>query len=82
MRHLESYAKAAAETAESLGVPCIDHWTAFERSGGRLMKLLDGGFHPNEYGHRLIAHTIFRDCGIWDAASWTCKLFVPVDTGS
>lgn len=48
-------------------------------AGGCRGQLLDEDFHPNEFGHRLIAHTLFKACGMWDEASWTCRLSVPVD---
>ena len=60
-------------------VPLVDHWEKWVEAGGCWGQLLDGGFHPNEFGHRLIAHTLFKACGMWDEASWTCRLSVPVD---
>lgn len=39
--------------------------------------LMSDPFHPNECGHRAFAQRIFRDIGIWDDASYTCRLFVP-----
>ena len=35
------------------------------------------GCHPNEYGHRVLAHAIFRAVGLWDPASRVCQYFVP-----
>ena len=78
LEHLPAYAEAAREAARQLNAPLIDHWSVWEAVGGARGQLLDGGFHPNEYGHRLIAHTIFRVCGIWNEKGWTCRLFVPI----
>ena len=78
LEHLPSYSEAISGVARRLGVALVDHWSVWMEAGGARGQLLDGGFHPNEYGHRLIAHTIFRACGMWDEGSWTCRLFVPV----
>ena len=81
---LELYAQRTREVAARCAVPLVDHWAAWAavggaRLGGNRGELMDGGIHPNEYGHRLIASTLFRACGIWDDTSWVCRLFVPVD---
>ena len=76
---LERYVLRTREVAARCSAPLVDHWAAWTAVGGARGQLMDGGFHPNEYGHRLVAHTLFRSCGIWDDASWTCRLFVPVD---
>ena len=76
---LEDYAARTREVAAACGVPLVDHWQPWLDTAGRRAQLLDGGFHPNEYGHRLIAQTLFRACGMWDDTSWMCRLFIPVD---
>jgi lysophospholipase L1-like esterase len=76
---LAQYVAATREVARRCGVALVDHWAAWCAAGGRRGQLMDGGFHPNEYGHRLLAHTLLRQCGMWDERSWTCRLFVPVD---
>ena len=76
---LPAYRETVLEVAAATGVPCIDHfpeWVAAEASGA-LQHWLGGGCHPNEYGHRAIAHTLFRALDVWDDASWTCRLPVP-----
>jgi len=60
-------------------VPLVDHWETWGRIGVNLGQLTDGAFHPNEYGHRVIAHKLFKDLGIYDPNSWTCRLFTPTD---
>ena len=79
IENLESYAQKTREVAERCHIPLVDHWEKWVKAGGCRRQLLDGGFHPNEFGHRLIAHTLFKACGMWDEASWTCRLSVPVD---
>ena len=78
LEHMAEYVGATREVAGRMRVPLIDHWAAWDAVGSGYGQLLDGRFHPNEYGHRLIAHTIFGACGMWDERSWTCRLFVPV----
>ena len=80
LAHLEAYVAKTREVAASCGIPLVDHWAAWADTGIRRGELLDGGFHPNEFGHRLIAHVLFRACGMWDDASWMCRLFVPIDS--
>ena len=79
VENLASYAQKTREVAARCQVPLVDHWEQWIEAGGCRGELLDGGFHPNEYGHRLMAHTLFKACGMWDGASWTCRLSVPVD---
>jgi len=82
MAHLPAYVEATRAAARELGVALVDHWSAWRALGPIVGGLLNAGFHPNEYGHRLIAHTIFHTCGMWDDASWTCRLFVPIDASA
>lgn len=77
--HLASYVEMTRTVADRCGVPLVDHWQTWVGAGGCRGELLDGGFHPNGYGHRLIAHTLIRACGMWDDKSWICRLAVPVD---
>lgn len=77
--NLPAYQEAILRVAETTQVPCVDHyplWRAAEASGA-MHHWLGHGCHPNEYGHRLLAHTLFRAIGIWDARSWTCQLNIP-----
>jgi acyl-CoA thioesterase-1 len=77
--HLPRYREAILEVAQATGVPCLDHfplWLAAEPDGS-MHHWLAHGCHPNEYGHRVLAHTLFRALGIWDDRSWTCQLNVP-----
>lgn len=64
--------------AKERNIDFIDHWAVFGEAGFGMVNLMDGGFHPNEYGHRQIAHTMFRRLGMWDDQSWVCRLFIPL----
>ena len=79
MHHLASYAQAIREVAGEAGVPFVDHFTEWVDAdpSGAMHHWLGHGCHPNEFGHRVLAHAIFRALDIWDDASWTCQLTVP-----
>lgn len=76
--HLPAYMEAIRRATDSLQVPLIDHYADWEaRSEQRRYYLMSDPFHPNECGHRALAHGLFREAGIWDDASYACRLFVP-----
>ncbi len=75
-----SYRAAVLDVAAEMRVPCIDHYDRWQsrETFGTLQHLLVDGFHPNEYGHRLLAQGLFEELGIWDpAGSLTCQLMIP-----
>jgi lysophospholipase L1-like esterase len=78
--NLAAYRTAVLEIADVCGVPLIDHydrWTSRETIG-TLQHLLVDGFHPNEYGHRALAHGLFEAFGMLDLdGSLTCQLLIP-----
>jgi lysophospholipase L1-like esterase len=76
---LPAFVEATRQAAAAAGAPLVDHWAVWQRAGWRLGQLSEGLFHANEYGHRLMAHTLFRACGMWSDSSWTCRQFVPAD---
>jgi lysophospholipase L1-like esterase len=77
---IAGYAEAVREVADACGAALVDQFAVWEdaRRRNSLGQLMDGGFHPNEYGHRLLAHTLIRELGLWSEESWTCRLFVPL----
>jgi len=77
LEHIPAYVKATRVVAERAGVRLVDHWSAWDAVADQLGHYTEGFFHPNEYGHRLMAHTLFRELDMWDADSRTCRLFVP-----
>jgi lysophospholipase L1-like esterase len=79
VRFLAAYVETIREVAAKARAPMVDHfseWVAADPSGS-MHHWLAHGCHPNEYGHRVMAHAIFRALGIWDDKSWTCQLNVP-----
>ena len=73
------YAQAIRDVARETGAMLVDSfatWESFARDG-RLDYLLSDPIHPNELGHRALAHEILRELGLLDPSSRTCRLFVP-----
>lgn len=76
--HLPTYMDAIRKVATTMRLPLIDHYADWEARGEqRRFYLMSDPFHPNECGHRAFAQRIFRDIGMWDDASYMCRLFVP-----
>lgn len=78
---LPAYAAIVREVASATGTGLIDHWAHWEKTKPDQESLLpwleDRSIHPGVYGHREFAKLIFRDLGIFDPASPTCRLEVP-----
>ncbi len=74
--NLAGYCQAILDLCTELDVPCIDHFTFWNshESSGLLDDWLPDGFHPNEYGHRVLAGLLHQELGIWDSGSPTCRL--------
>lgn len=79
MQLLPAYAEAIRDIAREANAPLIDHFAEWLEADptGAMHHWIGHGCHPNEYGHRAMAHALFRALGIWDDASWTCQLNVP-----
>lgn len=78
--YLASYVAAVREVAAEQQLPLVDHyavWSAAAESGTLAEQWMSEGCHPNEYGHRVMARTIFEAIGIADPASATGRLFIP-----
>lgn len=78
-RHVGLYAEEVRKIASEYGAVLIDHekdWLAAQERQA-LMYWLSDEIHPNEYGHRAMAYTLFRALGLFDPESFTCRLFVP-----
>ena len=77
--HIASYAEAVREIALETGAVLVDHFANWEAASKREVMVYwqSDAFHPNEYGHRAMAHLLFERLGIFDAQSAVCRLFVP-----
>jgi lysophospholipase L1-like esterase len=75
---LPAYVEIVRAAAREHGAVLVDHYDCWVRRGSSVVDLLeDGAIHPNHYGHRLMARTLFVALGIDDAASPTCRLSMP-----
>lgn len=79
---LPLYVEAIREIATKHKLPLVDHyeyWLKETKGAARLqMWLNDGSIHPNNFGHIVLARTMFQDLGIFDEKSIVCnRLFVP-----
>ncbi len=74
-----AFMDAVRAVARARGLPLVDHaaeWQALQPAHRRFYWMSDP-FHPNEYGHRALARTLFREFGLEDPHSATCRLFIP-----
>ncbi len=76
---LSLYAAAIREIAAEYDAVLVDHekdWLEIEKRQS-LMFWLSDEIHPNEYGHRAMAHTLLRELGLFDAGSYVGRLMIP-----
>lgn len=75
--YLGAYMDEVRNISASIEAPLIDHSTNWEklcrRQPARFQYWLSDALHPNEMGHRVFAHWIFRSLGIFDAKSPVCR---------
>lgn len=74
--NLPTYRQAILELGAELDVPVIDHFTIWSSPefASALHHWMPDGFHPNEFGHRVLARVLFQALDLWDDASPTCRL--------
>jgi lysophospholipase L1-like esterase len=77
--YIACYVQAVREIAQEIGAVLVDHFANWEAASKREVMVYwqSDAFHPNEYGHRAMAHSLFRELGIFDSQSAVCRLFVP-----
>ncbi len=80
-KDLPAYVEIVRELAAAEHLPLVDHyrhWQETRKNKDDLIYLLsDANIHPNQYGHTEMAKLLFRNLGIFDDGSRTCRLFVP-----
>ncbi|MEI8078893.1 MAG: GDSL-type esterase/lipase family protein [bacterium] len=78
---LPLYNDKIIQIARERKLPVIDHWAywpqAIKEIDFRAISWMNDSLHPGVYGHRAMAHLLFRELGIWDNASYTSRFFVP-----
>lgn len=78
-KHLPSYVEAIRKIAQKSGALLVDdyeHWLLAEKRG-MLPYWLSDSIHPNECGHRAMAHLMFKRLNLWKDDSFVCRMFVP-----
>ena len=76
LANLPAYREVILELASEIDLPAIDHfavWSSPEFANA-VHHWMDDGFHPNEFGHRVLARVLFQALDLWDGASPTCRL--------
>jgi lysophospholipase L1-like esterase len=78
---LPAYAEIVRDLAAKDKLALVDHWQDWSKARPNpedvLAWLEDRSIHPNVYGHRAFARSIFRELSIFDPKSPTCRLEVP-----
>jgi acyl-CoA thioesterase I len=77
----DAYMDIIRQVAASENVPLIDHtsyWRKMisERYGVHFY-WTSNGFHPNQFGHLVLAEYLFKELGIFDEKSFSCRLYHP-----
>jgi len=79
--YLSEYAAAVHAMAVENDTVLVDHFTYWQQARKanvkRQLYWLNDAIHPNEYGHRAMAHLLIRELGLWDEQSLVCRLLVP-----
>lgn len=75
--NLPIYIKTIREVAQLKEVVLIDHEKYWQGNDESFYYWMSDGAHPNEYGHRVFAQLLFKELGIYDDDSRTCRLYIP-----
>lgn len=76
-RYFPDYMDAVRKIAAAGNIPLIDHAKHWQQNVERHYYWMSDGVHPNEYGHRVFAHLLLNELGLFDPQSRTCRLFIP-----
>jgi lysophospholipase L1-like esterase len=79
---LPAYAEIIREVAAERGVALVDQeklWNEYVAQPRKDLNYLlsDGTIHPDNYGHILMAHNLFKVLDIFDPNANTCRLYIP-----
>lgn len=72
---LPAYSQVVRKLAAEQGCVLVDHAAGWE--GRSLWYLLSDAIHPNDLGHKLMAHLMLKELEMWDERSPVCRMFVP-----
>lgn len=73
----DHYMQIVREVAEEFGCPLIDHLAFWKENPVKHYYWMHDPFHPNDKGHLVFAHKLFRELGIDSTESNVGRLFVP-----
>lgn len=76
-KDLPFFAEAVRELASEYGTVLVDHEADWKTNTRPHTFWLTDEIHPNDFGHRRMAHLLLRELGLFDPSSLTCRLFVP-----
>lgn len=75
--HIDAYMEIIREVAAAEKVPLVDHTRHWKANMGSLYYWMSDAFHPNNFGHQVFSELLFKEMGIFDQKSMTCRLFHP-----
>lgn len=73
---LPGYAESIRELGHGSGALVVDHFQVWSDAIDSAEWMADS-LHPNALGHRVLAHTLFKACDLWDEAAPCCQLTEP-----
>ena len=76
-RNMPPFIECLRKFARDADAVVVDHWQEWTDAGDVTHYWLSDSIHPNELGHRAMAHALFRALNMFDPKSHTCQLFVP-----
>jgi acyl-CoA thioesterase-1 len=75
--NIDSYMDANRRVVEAKELPLIDHTKIWQENVEKFFMWMNDPFHPNQYGHRVFAKSIFEALDIYDENSNICRLYFP-----
>ena len=75
--HIDNFMDANRRVAQVKGLPLIDHTEIWKANVDKFFMWMSNEFHPNEFGHRALAKSIFEVLDIYDETSCSGRLFLP-----
>lgn len=72
------YMQVVRDTAKQTNCPLVDHLAYWQQQPEPIhYRWMSDTIHPNQFGHLAFAHQLFRELGIFDEASATCRQYLP-----
>jgi len=74
---LDQYMEITRNFSIRRKLPLIDHYHYWRENEPLRYFWMSNAIHPNQYGHAVFAHYLFKGLGIFDPGSHTCRLHTP-----